>query len=87
MPSKFAPGCDARRARKPALTGRAGHGMSGHAYPRSLAPEQPGLRSPAEDHPAIIPAPNGGSARGYQELPAPLAVLSTAKHAAAGAVC
>lgn len=25
----------------------------------------------------------GGSARGYQELPAPVAVLSTAKHAAA----
>jgi hypothetical protein len=31
--------------------------------------------------------PNGGSARGYQELPAPLAIPTTAEQAAARAVC
>jgi hypothetical protein len=31
--------------------------------------------------------PNGGSARGYQELSAPLAIPATAEQAAAGSVC
>jgi hypothetical protein len=32
-------------------------------------------------------APNGGSARGYQELSAPLAILTTAEQAGGQAVC
>jgi hypothetical protein len=36
---------------------------------------------------ALIATPNGGSARGYQELSAPLAIPATAEQAGGQAVC